>query len=146
MCVIIDANVAAGVFAKPTNPDFKPLIDWIVQKDGKMVFGGTKNTTELNRVASASKRIREWARSGKAIQCRASEVDQESERVKAHCLSDDPHVIALARLTRARTLCSCDQRLHTDFKNLALVPPPKGIIYQNGNHVHALRHTIGCPG
>ena len=61
------------------------------------------------------------------------------------CVSDDPHIIALARVSGARTLCSNDNNLHTDFKNQRLLSHPRGGVYQNANHGHLLRHTRSCP-
>jgi hypothetical protein len=60
--------------------------------------------------------------------------------------SNDPHVIALARASGARTLCSRDRELHKDFKNPALVNDPRGSVYQSPSHRHLLGHTSGCPG
>jgi hypothetical protein len=60
------------------------------------------------------------------------------------CRSNDIHVIALARLSGARTLCTRDRYLERDFKNVRLVSKPKGSIYKGSSHARLLRHTSSC--
>jgi len=148
MCLILDANFASLVFPKrgvTTDADFLPVVDWLYRKDGKLVFGGL-NERELMKVGSAAVAIGELRRSGRAIQIPG--VDEEQRKVEARggYVSDDPHVLALARRSGARTLVSHDQDLHADFLNLRLVPRPKGMIYQDASHIGVLRHTQGCRG
>ena len=142
MCIIIDANLAGDVFSISTPDDFAPLIHWI-ENGGKVVFGGG-NGRELGRIILAAKRLQEWKRSGMAEEI--LDVDKEESRVinTLSYKSNDPHIIALARLSGARTLCSHDQDLHCDFKNASLVPRPKGRIYQDRSHTATLKHSNGC--
>ena len=148
MCLILDTNLASLVFPKggvPTDADFVPVVDWLYRKDGKLVFGGM-NERELMKVGSAAVAIGELRRSGRAIQIPG--VDDEQRKVEASggYVSDDPHILALARKSGARTLVSHDEDLHRDFKDLRLVPRPRGMIYQDRRHVRMLRHTQGCRG
>jgi hypothetical protein len=53
--------------------------------------------------------------------------------------SDDPHIIALAKVSGARLLCSKDQNLHTDFGNRVFIDKPRGNIYQNQSHAKLLK-------
>lgn len=59
------------------------------------------------------------------------------------CKSDDAHILALARISRARILYSYDRALHRDFKNRALIHP-KGQIYQTAAHVSLLDNAPSC--
>jgi hypothetical protein len=147
VCIIVDANLASLVFAAPTRPDFEPIIRWIDEGDGKLVVGG-RNGHELNKVSAAARRIREWGRRGKAWQMSDALVDSETNRVKSLgiCVSDDQHVIALARVASVRLVCSGDGDLHTDVKNKDLLDKPRGQVYQNASHSSLLRHTSGCVG
>ena len=43
--------------------------------------------------------------------------------------SDDEHVIALARVSKARVLYAHDSGLRDDFRNRALVSNPRGRLY-----------------
>lgn len=159
MCVIIDANLAGKVFATPCDGDFKPLWDWVFdkQKQGSIVFGGhlAEELCRIRRVREGGTRaLSELKRAGRAHEIRKDCVEREENVVRSLKTangkrlrkSNDPHVIALARVSGARVLCSADQDLHADFKNLNLVPGPKGRIYQNATHAKVLGHTPGCIG
>ena len=147
MCVIVDANLAAAIFDGSRNPQYSPILTWLFDRKGKLVFGG-RNARELHRARSAARAIAQLSRAGKAIHHPDDAVDaKEGELTKQGlCVSDDPHVIALAQLSGARTLCTRDQDLHQDFRNRELIGNPRGSVYQNASHKHLLRHTAGCPG
>ena len=59
-------------------------------------------------------------------------VDDETETVTScgHCVSDDQHIVALARIGKARLLCSNDDALTTDFRNPVLISKPRGKVYK----------------
>lgn len=147
MCVIIDANVASVIFKKRPDSAFQPVFNWIhdEDKDGCLVFGG-KLAKELNQVQGARRYLRALQQAGRAILFPESEVNEEETRVwnTGLCKSDDPHVIALTRISGARTLCSRDKDLHDDFKNRKLLSNPRATVYQNPAHAHLLRHTQSC--
>ena len=56
-------------------------------------------------------------------------IDDRTERLKGSCISDDPHIIALAQISGARFLYSDEGNLHEDFKNRKLIGNPRGTIY-----------------
>jgi hypothetical protein len=145
MCVIIDANLAAAVFAQSPDEDFRPVLDWLFDKDGRLVSGG-KLTQELYKIKAARRSLRTLNQAGRAILVPDREVSKEEEWGVATglCKSDDPHIIALARTSGARTLCSWDGDLHQDFKNRKLISNPRGTVYQKAEHTHLLRHTSSC--
>ena len=145
MCVIIDANVAAEVFAFPVHNDYAPLWKWIDHKDGRIVYGG-ENRRELAELTNVRRRLKTLWDAGLALAEDDREVDKEQKAVikKSHCRSDDPHVIALARVSGARVLCTEDQDLQTDFKDRNLVPTPKGKVYKTADHQHVLGHNRLC--
>lgn len=147
MCVIIDADVAGRVFAVPCENDFAPLWEWIDCRSGKLVFGG-KNGVELRRLSRVKGRLMEMWRAGQALQVPPPQIDAEKRAVTklGICKSNDPHVIALARASGARILCTNDQNLETDFKNGELVPSPRGKIYKTANHKRLLGHNRICIG
>lgn len=147
MCVIVDANVACLVFTKSPDRDFLPVLQWIADPDkhGRLVYGG-ELARELLRVGTVARYLRELQRAGRAILIPDEKVRPEEKRVTdtGICRSDDPHVIALARASGARTLCSRDGDLHHDFKNPNLISSPRGSVYQTPQHAHLLRHTTSC--
>jgi hypothetical protein len=112
-----------------------------------MVYGGL-NAKELSRSNSETRRnIRALNQAGRAYYFTDEEVCTEEENVinLAVMTSNDPHIIALARVSGARTLCSHDIQLHRDFRNRNLINRPRGHIYQNSSHRHLLDHTGSCP-
>lgn len=147
MCLIIDANLAARVFAAPCEDDFLPIWEWIEEGDGKVVFGG-RNGEELRRLNRVRRRLLDLWRAGRAMEVPSREVSAEEHRVVAlgGCRSNDPHIIALARVSWARVLCTLDRELQADFKNPRLVPRPRGHIYNRRSHSALLNHNGRCPG
>jgi len=147
VCVIIDADVAALVFRDAPDPGFVPVLDWLSKplRDGRLVYGG-RLTKQLFRVARAQLAILELDRAGRATRFPDSEVEAERRRVKGFrlCKSNDEHIIALAIVSGARTLCSRDTDLHEDFKNRALIDKPRGRVYRDASHAGLLTHTASC--
>lgn len=89
--------------------------------------------------------VRELERAGRAVIYSAAAVNAEEAMVKDECWSNDPHVIALARISGARVLCASDRRLKDDFTNPALINSPVGGIYETSADSSLLRHHGGCP-
>jgi len=147
MCLIVDANLASLVFSENSHDNFRPIIDWLSpNKDGNLVVGG-RLAIELDKVAVAKRFVRSLLQAGRARQIPDTATNEEEKRIADSCKSDDPHVIALARISGARILCSHDKTLHTDFTNQELISDPRGHIYQNAEHAHLLSrygHTKAC--
>ena len=145
MCLIVDTNLAGVVFGNPGQNDFRPIIDWLA-KTGKLVVGG-RLSRELDRHNSVRRFIRVLQQAGRVRVIPSVETDSEITRIADLCVSDDPHIIALARISGARVLCSRDNNLHRDFTNTGLISDPRGRIYQNATHLKLLRrfgHTSAC--
>ena len=138
--IIIDANVAAALSANPLHSDAHPVKQSVEEKRLRIAIGG-RLTTEL-----ISARLRHWLseliRSGSVLQYRSKQINQEVRNVERMgvCVSNDTHIIALARVSGVRLLYSHDHKLHRDFACKRLVQ--KGKIYQSRKHSHLLRQ---CP-
>lgn len=132
-------------FGTPIDVDAAPVMEWIVNSDGRMVIGG-KLLRELERKDTARRFLAQLIRAGKAVRHSDLQVDrEEQELVKSRrSKSDDPHVIALALVSGARLLYSEDRDLHEDFKNPDLLSRPRGSIYQNPSHAGLLQHCRTC--
>lgn len=146
MCLILDVNQFGEVFRNPPTAEYKPVLSWLLSNDGRLVYGGRKYSLELQRHEAALRFFRERSRSGQAFRVADGDVDSREEKMRAaaSCRSDDEHIIALAQVSGARLLCTADQKLIQDFKNLALVPRPKGRIYRDAGHARLLGHHRGC--
>lgn len=147
MCVIIDANIAALVFADSPDDDFAPVLDWLCspRKHGCIAYGG-QLARELFKRTETRRFLRALQQAGRARQMRTADLDCEEKAVLkiGLCRSDDPHVVALARVSGARTLCSRDHALHQDFRNPRLISKPRGSVYMRPEHQRLLKHTSSC--
>jgi hypothetical protein len=145
VCLIVDANLASAVFASPPQPDFVPVLDWLEKQDGCVVYGG-RLAAELARVEKARRYLRTLLQAGLArfFTNEAIRVEEATVAGTGLCRSNDPHVVALARVSGARILCTRDRKLQRDFRDHQLISNPRGSIYQRREHANLLRHSSSC--
>jgi hypothetical protein len=138
MCLIVDANLLSAVFATPPMDEMKPVRDALFTKRARAVYGGklAKEYAELKRLA---KFLAELDRQRILRLYPRAEVDAAEEEVvnEGRCVSNDPHVIGLARVSGTRLLCSHDVDLHADFTNPAILRSA-GNVYQTHAHKHLI--------
>lgn len=142
MCIIIDACVL-GLYMDPNNADSAPVRKWLRSGRGRTVIGG-KLSEEIGKVKAAAAHFLELRRRGIARVIPSEALDSEVSKITHQCKSNDAHMIALARIARARVLFTSDGPLMVDFLTTALVPSPQGKIYQQASHSHLLCHHKGC--
>ena len=134
MCAIIDANVAHEVFGNDRPEAGVRFYSWLTSGIGRLVVGG-KLLDELGKTS-----FRELARqlqlAGVIRVQNNDDVDRRAEDLSAAgaCRSNDPHVLALAKISGARLLYSNDGALHQDFRNKDLIDQPRGRIYSTRQH------------
>ncbi len=89
--------------------------------------------------------FQELDRKGSLRSVRDEAVDAMTDAVRdlELCVSDDEHIIALARVARVRLLCTNDTDLHVDFKNRKLLDPP-GNVYQKQSHRGLIGRYCKC--
>lgn len=144
MCLIVDACVSHEVFGQ-RSPRTDKIWEWL-QKDGRLACGG-RLLTELQHSRNGLRLLAELRRQSKLQTARQDQVDAEETLIRAlpALRSNDPHVLAVARLTGARTLFTSDGQLMDDFRDRDLVSPP-GRIFSKHTQTSLLSHTPGCPG
>lgn len=115
MPIIIDANCIAQVFSKNSlnHKEFEPVLNWILKGKGMMIFGGTKYKTEISKLKNYLTIIRLIKESGKIYEGNCELIDQYQHTVEN--LSDDPdfddpHLVAIAFVTKCKIICSEDDR------------------------------------
>lgn len=140
MCAIIDACVATQVFLEKEENDFTKIRELLIKRKLQIVYGGDL-AREYTKILKVLRVIKAFDQAGIAKKISDSDVDDENQAIVrlGLCKSNDTHVIALARVSKARLLCSADNLLHTDFKNKQLIDKPRGRIYQNSRHDNLLR-------
>jgi hypothetical protein len=141
MCLIIDANFIHRVLG-PANEDIATLQAAIFKQSVVIVHGG-KLTTEYAQSAKLVRTLAALNRAGVVRRVDDALVDAATAEIEPHCVSDDAHIIGLARATGARILCSADHTLHQDFGNRLLIAGPRGKVYQGNQHAPLLRKTCG---
>ena len=157
MCVILDADRVGLVFGRNPSPAGRDLLDWLEQPHAsrprpQLVVGG-RLMQELTQNGTFAKWAEEATKDGRVR--RFPDVDiarEESALPSNHCRSNDRHIIALARTSRARILYSNDGALQDDFRDLRLVPNPRGRLLPAGETPNAskgrrrlLRRSELCP-
>ena len=145
MCLIVDANVATDFFCKKAQ-EYVDLLEAVIKGRCCIYYGG-----ELRREYQTARvvftQVLELDRAGKAKVLPDKEIDAltnvlSNARV---CVSDDPHVIALAQISNCRLLCTNDDLLQKDFTNPHLLAKPRGNIYKNPNHRNLIKkHCRRC--
>ena len=132
MCAIVDVNVAPEVFGPKPSPAGREFYDWVDKAPhGHLVVGGKL----YNELKKGSPGFREWAKqaalAGLMTVFDEKKVDDRTDEIKrsGQYRSDDPHVLALAQVSRARLLFTNDELLGEDFGNKSLIDKPRGRVY-----------------
>ncbi|MBN1294290.1 MAG: hypothetical protein JXB48_20815, partial [Candidatus Latescibacteria bacterium] len=125
-----------------TDDDFRPIKDALNAKRNKMVYGG-KLLDEYVRNEKIRRVLIVLDRTGSTRKIREDLIAIEINTLGREevCISNDLHILALARVSGARLLCSFDTDLHQDFTNSRIIKKPKGKIYQNRSHLKILNEN-----
>lgn len=115
MCGIVDAQVAHEVFGPEPSPAGREFYEWVGKAHGRLVVGGKL----LEELEAGSPGFREWSKqavlAGLVTMLDERKVDERTERIEqdGQHRSNDPHVLALAQLSRARLLFTNDKQTRT---------------------------------
>ncbi|PKP57831.1 MAG: hypothetical protein CVT88_08350 [Candidatus Altiarchaeales archaeon HGW-Altiarchaeales-1] len=133
MCIIIDANALGLVFNAETNEHekFKPVLDWINNGKGKIVYGGTKYETELIK-AGKLKLIKLYNDIGKAVYICNKKVDDKQSEIEKRVNNphfNDSHLVAIVYVSKCKLICSNDRDAYPFLKDSSIyqneIPAPK---------------------
>lgn len=136
MCIIIDTNTFTKVFKHDNaeHPNFKPVYDWIIRNKGYLVIGGSKYKQELGLIKSSDGKRRlnalpilsELVRKNiKITNIDDEKVDKYQQSIQHKIKSpdfDDPHIIALAVISKCRLICTSELRALPFFADKSLYP------------------------
>lgn len=139
--LIVDVNVCPDVFAQQPHADFVPILEAVLTGKAKVVLGGDQLKAEYQRLGAVWKFFIGLDRAGRTKLVDDTAVNTEAETISTTIAleSNDAHILALARISGARLLCSRDQPLHADFLNPKVISKPRGSVYQNAAHVGLIR-------
>jgi len=142
MCIIVDANVVHE-FILPT-ADSQVILSWLTKQGGVMASGG-RLKEELLAVVKFRSLYQALLLAGRLYQYADQDVNaaERHARQDTSLVSDDPHVIGLARVSNSRVLFTRDRELQRDFCNPSVLAP-RGHVYQRPRHRHLLRNAVKC--
>ena len=152
MCVIVDANMGHK-FSDPPDDDVAPLVKILTHptKMACLCIGGKLRVELLESGNGIRRLMKTLDQAGRLHRVDDAKVTVEETRVRellekfkiSGC--DDPHIIALARVSGTRLLVSQDSssKLHQIFKDRRFIDPP-GSVYQNKSHAHLLVRARDC--
>ena len=136
VCAIIDNDVVSEAFGDKGTPAGKAFRDRLA--NGLRLIVGGKLLEELDQNGTFRKWRLVMGQRGLVQTVSKKCVDIAARRLldEGSCLSNDHHVIALARLGGADLLFSNDRKLHRDFKNLV-----GGVVYTTRSSGGSLNTT-----
>jgi hypothetical protein len=113
MCLVIDTCCLAIVFEgdNKKHGKFIPVLKWITEGKGRMIYGGTKYDTELGKTTKILGIVGELRKARRAIHLEAIQVDPIADALKAKCPEpefDDEHIVALVLASRCCVVCTID--------------------------------------
>lgn len=126
MPLIVDTNVAADFFFSASSPYARVRAD--VHSGRCLVhYGGSRHISEISRDHRVRREYLKLSRAGRCRRLDTATVDRAQPGFSAIC-SDDPHLLAVARIGGARLLCTRDRDLIADFTNPTVLSP-QGRVY-----------------
>jgi hypothetical protein len=127
--MLIDTNLITVLFNKNNEryPVYKPVLDWLITGRAKIVLGGGKYYRKeiRERLASYMPIFRELSRLNKTHWFPDAEVDKLTLKIKEQEDNpdfDDSHIIALLCISKAKILCSEDERAFPFVKDKKFYP------------------------
>lgn len=139
MCIVIDTNALSRVFKKGNSDHiyFKPVHDWIITGNGKIVIGGSKYKNEtLEKISWFLPFLNLLNQCGKVVMIADAEVDKKEKTIiekSLHRDFDDPHIIALLSVSKCKLVCTTDKRAFPFIQNKSL--------YSKGHQIPAIYQT-----
>lgn len=115
MAIIIDANCYSRVFCRKNKEHyaFQPVLNWIINGNGFLVYGGSKYKRELLKSSSYLKFFRLLNDYRKVITFPDDLIDDYQRHYQSIIRDadfDDPHLPAIVLASKCRLICTCDTR------------------------------------
>jgi len=133
MCVVIDMNTLSRVFDQENkeHSEFKPVLDWIEEGKGRIVYGGSKYLLELEKMTHYRRLLINYGKRRRTIKLDDYKVDQKEKEIKEknqHPDFNDTHIVAIIIVSRCRLLCSKDSSSYPFIQDKKLYPSKFGKI------------------
>ena len=127
MCIVIDTCTFASVFdsSSDKHSNFVPVLNWVRNGKGKIVYGGTKYKRELKLANKYFKILVEFKKTNKIVEIDDEQVDLEQqvlEDLLSHRDFDDAHLVSIIIVSGCKLICSEDKRAFPFLQNKDLYP------------------------
>lgn len=115
MAIIVDTNCFSRVFCRKNKEhiEFKPILDWIINGSGFLVYGGKKYNDELIKASKFRRFFRLLKDYKKAIRFPDAPIDEYQKKYESVIKDkdfDDPHLPAIVLVSKCRLICTRDLR------------------------------------
>jgi hypothetical protein len=127
--MLIDANLITVVFNRNNERHtmYKPVLEWFVMGKARIVIGGGRyyRTEIKERLASYVPILTELSRLNKTHWFPGEAVDELTihiKRLETRSDFDDPHIVALLCISKAKIFCSEDERAFQFVKDKKFYP------------------------
>jgi hypothetical protein len=127
MCILIDTCCLPSVFdaANKAHEQFKPVHEWIFQRGGRIVIGGTKYRDEVGRMHRYAELLKQLATARKVVPFDDSAVDRAAKMAQSKCKDiafNDPHLIGIVSVSGCEVICTGDKSALPYLKEKRLYP------------------------
>lgn len=127
MCIVLDANCFSKVFNSDNaeHAEFRPILAWIVEGDGCLVYGGTRYKAELAAARRYLGIFVELGKLGKVRQTDDAKVDARETAIQAFlnpAKHGDPHLPAIVCACGCRLVCTDDAKACALLKDRRCYP------------------------
>ena len=135
MCIVIDTNTLSHVFNKndERHSEFKPVLDWIMEGQGKVVYGGTKYLAEIGKKLLPL--LVQLKAANKAVRVDDKPIDKKADKLAEmiqHADFDDQHIVALLMTSGCKLVCSLDARAYPYFQHSSFFTGKKKLKIYSG--------------
>jgi hypothetical protein len=127
--MLIDANLITVILNKNNERHnvYKPVLEWFVMGKAKIIIGGGRyyRTEIKKRLESYMPILTELSRLNKTHWFPDKTVDELTANIKnmeSNSDFDDPHIVALLRISKAKIFCSEDERAFQFVKDKRFYP------------------------
>lgn len=127
--MIVDANVFSMLFCikNERHEKYAKLLEWILYGRAKMVYGGylRKEYHQMHKFINLLLELKKINKFHSLSDAENTRIEEETERIRQEIKDadfDDPHIIALVIISKARIVCSEDQRFFKFLKRKEVYP------------------------
>lgn len=114
MCLVVDANCISPMFdaGNVRHDDYRPVLDWVVRGNGKLVFGGKTYKKELKKLSSYLGFLAELRRHSKISPICDARVDAAEKNLKSFAPKkfNDTHLSAICDVSGCCLICTQEKR------------------------------------